>query len=81
MPYIDLEDIYINASEREKRELAQWLVEDGYLAEPTQAQSLLQENFYEYLRHIKNCYHQISEEDFDTILKISKKYLINSKLS
>ena len=80
MPYIDLEDIYRDCDERENRELAQWLVEDGYLSEPTHAQSPLQEVFYENLRNIKNCYHQVSEEDFQLILKISKKYLLKNKL-
>lgn len=80
MPYIDLEEIYLKCDDREKKELAQWLVDEGYLATPTKAQTSNQEVFYNHMMNIKNCYHQISSDDMEKIFEISNMYLINDKL-
>jgi hypothetical protein len=80
MPYvnIDIEDIYSDLSEREIKNLIEWLREDGHLTEKGSkyetSPSGIQQMFDDDIEKIRNSYFQISKEDFFTINQMTKKY-------
>jgi hypothetical protein len=76
MPYIniDISDIYDDLDRHDKESLVEWLKDDGYLTEYEPPKSALQKLFEEDIEKIRKSYLTISKEDFDTIIKISKKY-------
>lgn len=76
MPYIniDLDDIYDDLDRSDKENLVEWLKEDGYLSEYEPPKSALQKLFEEDIEKIKKTYLTISQEDFELINKIAKKY-------
>jgi hypothetical protein len=76
MPYIniDIDDIYDDLDRSDKENLVEWLKEDGYLSEYEPPKSALQKLFEEDIEKIKKTYLTISQEDFELINKIAKKY-------
>ena len=76
MPYIniDIGDIYDDLDRSDKENLVEWLKEDGYLSEYEPPKSALQKLFEEDIEKIKKTYLTISQEDFELINKIAKKY-------
>lgn len=76
MPYIniDIDDIYDDLDRHDKESLVEWLRDDGYLSEYEPPKSALQKLFEEDIEKIKKTYLTISQEDFELINKIAKKY-------
>jgi hypothetical protein len=76
MPYINIniDDLYDELDRHEKEELVGWLKDDGYLSEYEPPKSALQKLFEEDIEKIKKAYLTISQEDYELINKIAKKY-------
>jgi hypothetical protein len=76
MPYIniDIDDIYDELDRHDKESLVEWLKEDGYLTEYEPPKSALQQLFEEDIEKIRKVYFTISQEDYELINKIAKKY-------
>lgn len=76
MPYINIniDDLYDELDRHEKEELVEWLRDDGYLSEYEPPKSALQKLFEEDIEKIKKAYLTISQEDYELINKIAKKY-------
>lgn len=81
MPYVsvdvDLDDVYSELSNSDKRELVEWLTDDGYIDEPVISQnsrSLRNEEFNEACLKLADSYYRLTQEEEEIIMKIVKKY-------
>lgn len=83
MPYIDVDidtdDFYRECGPYEKRELAKWLSEDGYIDSKdvlctNTKSSPIETLFIDSLLKIQENYINLSQEEIDLISKIAKKY-------
>jgi hypothetical protein len=71
---IDIGDLYDDLDRHDKESLVEWLKDDGYLTEYEPPKSALQQLFEEDIEKIRKVYFTISQEDYELINKIAKKY-------
>ncbi len=75
---IDLDDIYDQMSDSDKKEMLEWIKEDfandlDYHI-PAMPNSLMNEELLIVCRKLSGLYYQMSEEDMETIKKIINKF-------
>ena len=70
---IDLDDILYSLSSYEKQQLADELYEDGYIAKKDAAEMSIDDEWNEQVNKLFNNKWRLSNEDAETILKITNK--------
>lgn len=70
---IDLDDILYSLSSYEKQQLADELYEDGYIAKKDSAEMSIDDEWNEQVNKLFNNKWRLSNEDVETILKITNK--------
>lgn len=76
---VDLGEIYDDLTRSEKKDLADWLEDDGiidcqYDSDDTIGGNLINEEFMESCVKLGGSYYQMSKEDEEVILGLVKKY-------
>jgi hypothetical protein len=71
---VDLGDVYNDSSKGEKRDLVEWLIEDGYINQQNTPKLLTNESFNVACDKLASAYYRMSKEDEEIILNLSKKY-------
>ena len=76
---VDLDDIYDNMGSYEKRKMAEWLDDDGYIPEPEgcdipPSTSLLESQFHDKLIGLSSKFYSMSNEEIEIIENLYKKY-------
>lgn len=73
---VDLDEVYSDLSSSEKRELVDWLTDDGYINEPEHHtdNSLHNEDFDFACRQLSASYYRLTPEEESIIIAIVKKY-------
>lgn len=69
---VDLDDIYCELRSSEKKELAEWLKEDGYFEEPSKGAVV--ESAIELGNKLTDSMWRMSNEDIEAIKQILNKY-------
>ena len=80
MPYINIElsDIYDDLSKSEKKELIEWLEEDGFIEKPRKGISLPNYTDHEFdkaLVAMVGNRHMLTVEEELSVLKIAQKFI------
>lgn len=73
---IDIDEVYSDLSSSEKRELVDWLTEDGYIDDTKEhlVNSLHNEDFDFACRQLSASYYRLTTEEEKIIMDIVKKY-------
>lgn len=83
MPYINIEvnldDIYDELGDREKKTLSNWLIEDNIITtlsnSPTDnSLGLINDEFVTVCNKLAQSYYRMSKEDEELVIKIMDKY-------